>query len=138
MHEMDFQRHVCAVHRVLARRVEMKLLQLIGVLVRRQGAATVHRDLDRVPVVDDVVHMRMVGDLEGRFVVVQLPGAGLTRLRFGDVDGRLALFLSSSQHSSSAFEGCFFPQFLQKGASLYFFLFSSRFFFFSSSVVLFV
>jgi hypothetical protein len=46
--------------------------------------------------------------------------------------GREFLFFSSSQHSSSFLVGCFFPQFLQIGASLYLCFLSSRFFFFSS------
>ena len=46
-------------------------------------------------------------------------------------DGRESLFFSSSQHSSSAFVGCLFPQCLQIGASLYFFRFSSLFLFLS-------
>ena len=51
-------------------------------------------------------------------------------------DGRDSLFFSNSQQSSLAFEGCFFPQCLQIGASLYFLRSSSLFFFFSSSVCL--
>jgi hypothetical protein len=51
-------------------------------------------------------------------------------------DGHDSLFFSNSQQSSSAFVGCFSPQCLQIGASLYFFHFSSLFFFFSSSVSL--
>ena len=50
------------------------------------------------------------------------------------VAGQESLFFSNSQHSSSALEGCFFPQFLHTGALLYFFLFSLCFFFFSSPV----
>ena len=49
-------------------------------------------------------------------------------------DGRESLFFSSSQQSSSALVGCFFPQCLQIGASLYFLRFSSLFFFLSSSL----
>ncbi len=52
--------------------------------------------------------------------------------------GQDALFFSSSQHLSSGLDGCFFPQFLHTGASLYFWCFSSRFLFFSSFVLLFV
>ena len=47
-----------------------------------------------------------------------------------------SLFFSNSQESFSAFMGCFFPQCLQVGLSLYFFCFSSLFFFFPSSVSL--
>jgi hypothetical protein len=50
------------------------------------------------------------------------------------VIGRESLFLSNSQHSSSAFDGCFLLQCLQIGASLYFLLFLSFFFSFSSLV----
>ena len=50
--------------------------------------------------------------------------------------GRDVAFLSSSQHSSSFLEGCFFPQCLQTGALRNFFCFSSLFFFFSSLVEL--
>ena len=41
------------------------------------------------------------------------------------LDGRESLFFSNSQHTSSALAGCFFPQFLQIGASLYFLHLSS-------------
>jgi len=50
--------------------------------------------------------------------------------------GRDAVFLSSSQHSSSALDGCFFLQCLQTGALVNFFCLSSLFFFFSSFVEL--
>lgn len=62
-------------------------------------------------------------------------GPAHLQVLFVDVqlEGRESLFFSNSQHSSSFLVGCFFPQFLQIGASLYRFLRSSRFFFFSSS-----
>ncbi len=52
------------------------------------------------------------------------------------VDGQESLFFSNSQHSSSDFDGCFLPQCLQIGATLYFLCLSCLFLFFSLFVTL--
>ncbi len=65
VHQVDFHQEVLAVDRVLARGVEVELLELVHVAIQRERATRTVVDLDGMPVVHDLGCTRLVGQVDG-------------------------------------------------------------------------